>query len=180
MTERRIPYATLVLVMSTVVVSLGVNFQISGSLFGKINITELEPFGGFTYKHILDLELWRLVVSQLIHVKQYHMLYNALSLLALGCILERKIGSSVFLSIWFIAGSVGTFSSTFTVPEPWNLGTGGSQAIFSLSCCWADHVSKKRNCREIIAGCISFNNFTCVRFRSYFQRASSPKSWSCG
>jgi len=132
-TKRRIPYATLVLVFSTVVISLGVNFQISGSLFGKINITELEPFGGFTYKHILDLELWRLVVSQLIHVKQYHMIYNAFSLLALGCVFERKIGSGVFLSIWFIAGSVGTFASTFTVPEPWNLGTGGSQAILALA-----------------------------------------------
>ncbi|WP_260260196.1 rhomboid family intramembrane serine protease [Vibrio intestinalis] len=133
MTKRYIPYATLVLVLSTVVVSLVVNFQISGSLFGKIKITELEPFGGFTYKHILDLELWRLVVSQLIHVKQFHMIYNAFSLLALGYVLERKLGSSVFLLIWFIAGSIGTFASTFTVPEPWNLGTGGSQAILGLA-----------------------------------------------
>lgn len=133
MTKRHIPYATLILVLSTVVVSLGVNFQIAGSLFGKIKITELEPFGGFTYKHILDLELWRLVVSQLIHVKQFHMIYNALSLLALGYVLERKLGSSVFLLIWFIAGSIGTFAGTFTAPEPWNLETGGSQAILGLA-----------------------------------------------
>ena len=133
MTKRQIPYATLILVLSTVVVSLGVNFQIAGSLFGKIKITELEPFGGFTYKHILDLELWRLVVSQFIHVKQFHMIYNALSLFALGYVLERKLGSSAFLAIWFISGSIGTFASTFTVPEPWNLGTGGSQAILGLA-----------------------------------------------
>ena len=133
MTKRHIPYATLILVFFTVVVSVGVNFQISGSAFGKITITELEPFGGFTYKHILDLELWRLVVSQFIHVKQFHMIYNAFSLFALGYVLERKLGSSVFLLIWFIAGSIGTFASTFTVPEPWNLGTGGSQAILGLA-----------------------------------------------
>lgn len=87
MTKRDIPYTTLVLVLSTVVVSLAVNFQISGALFGKIKITQLEPYGGFTYKHILDLELWRLVVSQLIHVKQFHMIYNALSLSVLGYVL---------------------------------------------------------------------------------------------
>lgn len=133
MTKRHIPYATLILVLSTVVVSVGVNFQIAGSAFGKITITEIEPFGGFTYKHILDLELWRLVVSQFIHVKQFHMIYNAFSLFALGYVLERKLGSSVFLFIWFIAGSIGTFASTFTVPEPWNLGTGGSQAILGLA-----------------------------------------------
>lgn len=109
------------------------NFQISGSLFDKIKITELEPFGGFTYKHILDLQLWRLVVSQFIHVKQFHMIYNAFSLFALGYVLEQKLGSSVFLLIWFISGSIGTFASTFTVPEPWNLGTGGSQAILGLA-----------------------------------------------
>ncbi len=133
MTKRCIPYATLILVLCTVVVSLGVNFQISGSLFAKINITELEPFGGFTYKHILDLELWRLVVSQFIHVMQFHMIYNVLPLFALGYLLERILGSSVFLVIWFISGSIGTFASTFTVPEPWNLGTGGSQAILGLA-----------------------------------------------
>ncbi|WP_082856208.1 hypothetical protein [Vibrio sp. HI00D65] len=44
MTKRYIPYATLILVLCTVLVSLGVNFQIAGSLFGKIKITELEPF----------------------------------------------------------------------------------------------------------------------------------------
>ena len=114
MTKRYIPYATLILALCTVLVSLGVNFQIAGSLFGKIKITELEPFGGFTYKHILDLELWRLVISQFIHVMQFHMIYNVLSLFALGYLLERKLSSSVFLVIWFISGAIGTF----TVPEP--------------------------------------------------------------
>lgn len=132
-TTKRIPYVTLILVLSTVAVSLMVNYQISGSLFGKIKITDLEHYGGYTYKHILDLELWRLVVSQLIHVKQFHMIYNAFSLLALGFLLERKIGSAAFIFIWLVAGSIGTFASTFTVPEPWNLGTGGSQAILSIA-----------------------------------------------
>lgn len=130
---KKIPYITIMLVISTVVTSLVVNYTISGTLVGKIRVLDLEPFGGYTLSHILNFELWRLFVSQLIHVKQIHMLYNALSLLALGCLLERRIGSLSFMLTWFLAGSAGTFVSTFTVPAPWNLGTGGSQAVLALA-----------------------------------------------
>nr|WP_275440692.1 rhomboid family intramembrane serine protease [Vibrio sp. Of7-15] len=119
--------------LATVIVSLVVHYQISGSLFGQIKVPELEPYGGYTFKHLLNYELWRLVASQLIHVKQPHMIYNVLSLVALGFLFECKIGSMTFLSIWFVAGSIGTFASTFTVPEPWNLGTGASQAVLGLA-----------------------------------------------
>ncbi|UXI02518.1 rhomboid family intramembrane serine protease [Photobacterium sp. TY1-4] len=130
---KQIPYMTLILVAATITTSLTVNYLISGTLFGKIKVPDLEPFGGYTVEHIADFELWRLVVSQLIHVKQAHMFYNALSLLALGYLLERRIGSLTFTFIWLFAGAAGTFVSTFTVPAPWNLGTGGSQAILALA-----------------------------------------------
>ena len=133
MTSQQLPYITLILAILTVVTSLMVNYQISGSLFGKVRVPEMEPYGGYTYRHILDLKLWRLFVSQLIHVKQIHMIYNTLSLLALGFLFERKLGSPMFASIWLTAGTIGTFVSTFTVPEPWNLGTGGSQAVLGLA-----------------------------------------------
>lgn len=133
MQSKQIPYITIILVISTIVTSLVVNYFISGTFFGKVKVPDLEPFGGYTLEHIADFELWRLFVSQLIHVKQAHMLYNALSLLALGCLLERRIGSLSFILIWLLAGAAGTFVSTFTVPAPWNLGTGGSQAILALA-----------------------------------------------
>jgi len=133
MTTKQMPYVTVILVISTIVTSLAVNYCISGTLLGKIRVPELEPFGGFTYRHIVDLELWRLLVAQLIHVKQVHMFYNALSLLALGCIFERRIGSLKFLLIWLLAGAAGTFVSTLSGAAPWNLGTGGSQAILAVA-----------------------------------------------
>lgn len=128
-----IPYITITLVISTIVISLVVNYLVSGTLFGKVKVSDLEPFGGYTLEHLVDLELWRLFVSQLIHVKQIHMFYNALSLLALGCLLECRIGRLSFILIWLFAGSAGTFVSTFTVSAPWNLGMGGSQAILALA-----------------------------------------------
>ncbi|USD66840.1 rhomboid family intramembrane serine protease [Vibrio sp. SCSIO 43136] len=133
MTSRQFPYVAVLLAIVTVIVSLTVNYLISGSLFGKVKVPELEPYGGYTLEHLLNYEFWRLVASQLIHVKQPHMIYNVLSLVAIGFAFERKIGALAFISIWLVAGSVGTFASTFTVPEPWNLGTGGSQAVLGLA-----------------------------------------------
>jgi membrane associated rhomboid family serine protease len=133
MNLKQLPIITMVLALATITTSLAVNYSISGTLIGKIRVIDLEPYGGFTIEHIMNFELWRLLVSQLIHTKQIHMFYNVLSLFALGFLLERKLGGINFFLIWFLAGSVGTFVSTFTVPAPWNLGTGGSQAILALA-----------------------------------------------
>ncbi len=57
----------------TVIYSLYVNYEISGSLLGKI--TQLEQYGGITFEHLWSLELWRLFVSQVVHVKQPHMFF---------------------------------------------------------------------------------------------------------
>lgn len=133
MNLKTFPIITMALVLATILISLAVNYSISGTLFGKIRVIDLEPYGGFTIEHIVNFELWRLLVAQLIHTKQIHMFYNVLSLFALGVLLERKLGSMNFLFIWFSVGSIGTFVSTFTAPPPWNLGTGGSQAILGLA-----------------------------------------------
>ncbi|WP_235199517.1 rhomboid family intramembrane serine protease [Photobacterium galatheae] len=133
MLSRQFPYVTFILCISTFIVSLAVNDTISGTLAGQIKVPELEPYGGYTLEHLLNFELWRLLVSQFIHVKQFHMFYNVLSLFVLGCLLETRMSRFVFVSIWFLAGSAGTFVSTFTVPAPWNLGTGGSQGILALA-----------------------------------------------
>lgn len=130
---KSIPYITMLLVTSTIIVSLTANYFISGTFFGKNSIRDLESYGGYRLDNIINFELWRLFASQLIHVKQAHMFYNALSLLVLGCLLERRIGSFNFITIWLIAGSAGTFTATFSVSPPWNLATGGSQAVLALA-----------------------------------------------
>ncbi|MGF1732566.1 rhomboid family intramembrane serine protease [Photobacterium kasasachensis] len=129
----RFPFVTVIISVLTLFYSLVVNSEISGSLFGAIKIVQLEPYGGVTFGHLWNFELWRLFVAQLIHVKQLHMLFNVLSFAVLGCILEKYIGSARFFVLWFISGTVGTLISTLTVEPPWNLGTGASQAIFGVA-----------------------------------------------
>ncbi len=129
----RVPITTVILCLMTITMSLTAAYQINHVFFGSVRISDLEMFGGFTLSHIKNFELWRLFVAQLIHSKQMHMFYNVLALLCLGICLEKKIGVRWFLTVWFVSGAFGTLYSTFFVVPPWNLGTGGSQAIFGLS-----------------------------------------------
>ncbi len=133
MKYQKYPNITIAISILTVVYSLYVNFQISGSLFGKIKYIQLEPYGGLTFNHLWNLELWRIFVSQIIHFKQIHMLFNVLSFALLGFILEKYIGSIRFFVLWFLSGVFGTLISTLTVEPPWNLGTGASQAVFGVA-----------------------------------------------
>lgn len=130
---QKYPYITIAISILTIVYSLYVNVQISGSLFGKIKYFELEPYGGVTFSHLWKLELWRLFISQIIHCKPVHMLFNVLSFALLGLILEKYIGAIRFFVLWFISGTFGTLISTLTVEPPWNLGTGASQAVFGVA-----------------------------------------------
>lgn len=133
MKSQKYPYITITISILTVVYSLYVNYKISGSLFGNIKIVQLEPFGGVTLEHLWNLEIWRLFTSQLIHVKQLHMLFNVVSLALLGIVLEKYIGATSFFILWFISGTFGTLASTLSVGPPWNLGAGASQAIFGVA-----------------------------------------------
>ena len=127
------PFVTFIICIVTVCISFYVAYQISGSILGKSKITELANFGGLTTEGIKNFEVWRFISSQLIHVHQKHMIYNVLSILFLGIIIERTVGSKYMLAIWLFAGSIGTlFSTQFSTP-PWNIGTGASQAAFGLA-----------------------------------------------
>jgi len=110
-----------------------VAFDVTGKLVGTVKIPLLEPYGGVTFAHLSKLELWRLFASQLIHVKQMHMLFNVLSLALLGLFLERHVHSLKFFLLWFVSGSAGTLISTLFATPPWNLGTGASQAALGIA-----------------------------------------------
>lgn len=131
--KAKIPYCTIILSILTFLVSFYVAYDISGFFFGDVKIVQLEKYGGVTFSHIADFEIWRLFMSQVIHVKQIHMLYNVTSLFIIGTYIERHLGSVRLLMLWLLSGISGTLISTLFVSPPWNLGTGGSQAIMGLA-----------------------------------------------
>ena len=123
---------TLLLCAATVALSVHAAIDINGTWLGRVRIVELENYG-VRLSHVRDLELWRLVTSQLVHVKQLHMLSNVFCLLWVGAAVERRVGFLGLLVLWLIGGSLATLFSTLFVPAPWNLGTGASQAIMAIS-----------------------------------------------
>ena len=129
---RRVPWCTLLLSVATVALSVYAAIEVSGSWLGKVRIVELERYG-LRFEHLRDLELWRLVTAQLIHVKQPHMVLDVACLLWIGMVVERRIGPFRLFLLWLVGGSIAMLISTFSVPYPWNLGTGSSQAIMAIS-----------------------------------------------
>lgn len=128
----RFPWCTLLLCVATVAVSVHAAIEVSGTWLGRVRIVELESYG-VRFGHLQDLELWRLVTAQLVHVKQPHMLSNVFCLLWVGMAVERHLGFIRVLVLWLVGGSLATLFSTLFVTPPWNLGTGASQAIMAIA-----------------------------------------------
>lgn len=133
MSKYSIPYSTILIAFITLIYSSYVAVSISGSLFGELKIIQLENYGGVRLEHLYRLQLWRLFLAQIIHVKISHMFFNVLSLFFLGVFVERHVGFIKFLGVWFVGGALGTLFSTFFTKYPWNLGTGSSQAIMAIA-----------------------------------------------
>jgi rhomboid protease GluP len=130
---KNLPITAIALGFATAVCSLLVAYLVTGTVFGKVTMIQLKSYGGINVSSLMDWEIWRLFTSQLVHAKQYHMFYNVLSLLVLGCVIERRVGWRIFLMVWFIAGASGTLYSTLFVQAPWDTGTGGSQAVLGIA-----------------------------------------------
>jgi membrane associated rhomboid family serine protease len=130
--SRRIPWCTILLCAATAAVSVQAAIEVGGTWLGRVRIVELESYG-LRFKYIRELELWRLITAQLVHVKQPHMLSDVFCLLLVGTAVERHVGFIGLLVLWLIGGSTATLISTLFVAPPWNLGTGASQAIMAIA-----------------------------------------------
>lgn len=130
--RRRLPWCTLLLCAATLALSFHAAIEISSSAFGRVRIVQLEPYG-LRLQYLRELELWRLVTAQLVHVKQAHMLGSVFTMLWLGAVVERHLGAGRLLMLWLVGGSIATLVSTLFTTPPWNLGTGASQAIMAFA-----------------------------------------------
>lgn len=121
------------LALLTAAVSFSVAYAVTGSAFGTVPTPVLRTYGGVTTDDLARLEVWRLVTAQLVHAKQAHMMLNAITLLLLGNLLERRVGRTATLLQWVIAGGIATAISPLSVAWPFNVGTGASQANFAFA-----------------------------------------------
>ena len=67
---------------------------------------------------------WILVTHLFMHADPYHLLFNMWALFLFGTVLEQKIGPKRFLMLYFSAGIIAGYLSSFFYPE--SLGASGA------------------------------------------------------
>lgn len=74
-------------------------------------------------------EYWRLLTAMFLHGSLIHIFFNAYALYVFGTEVERMYGTDRFVTIYFVAGLVGSVASYIFSPYP---SVGASGAIFGL------------------------------------------------
>ena len=80
---------------------------------------------------VYNFQIWRFVTAIFLHASLIHILSNLFALLLFGFILEKKIGSSKFLIVFFLSGIVANVVSVFF----YSTSLGASGAIMGIIGC---------------------------------------------
>lgn len=116
------PYATYFLIVSIVMM-----FIITEWAGSSTDIMTLIDFGAKYNPLIIDGEWWRFISAMFLHIGLIHLFMNSLALFFLGGVVERMYGTTRFVSIYLIAGLLGSIASfAFNA----SVSAGASGAIF--------------------------------------------------
>ncbi len=88
------------------------------------------PAGALWGPLVFSGQWWRLITDLFTHERFSHLLGNSITLLFFGTHIERRLGRSAFLAIFFLAGLAGTLASLLT--HPYLACYGASAAIAGL------------------------------------------------
>ena len=85
---------------------------------------------------ILEGQYYRLITGMFLHFGLMHLLYNMISLVALGDLLEKEIGTLRFLLIYFLGGITGNLASLgadlYLSGGRYAVSAGASGAVFAV------------------------------------------------
>jgi membrane associated rhomboid family serine protease len=74
----------------------------------------MEAMGALSVHTLMALEVWRLVTYMFLHASFTHIFINMFVFWMLGAVLERQLGPTKFLGVYFVSGIVGgLFEVTF-------------------------------------------------------------------
>jgi membrane associated rhomboid family serine protease len=127
----RQPYVTYALIAINVAIYALLN--VNG---GPQNVTTLRDFGALSATLVEQGQWWRVFTSMFLHASVTHILFNMVSLFAIGTLAERLYGSVKFLAIYLGAGLIGSMASilyAIASGHPDELGVGASGAIFGVA-----------------------------------------------
>ena len=112
--------------IASINVILWILLEVSGN---STNPSSLRKFGAIDSYLIWSGEYWRLVSAIFLHVGASHLAINSISLVIMGGLAERLYGHWNFISIFLVAGIIGSTASYMNI-ENGVVGAGASGAIF--------------------------------------------------
>jgi membrane associated rhomboid family serine protease len=122
----------VVLALTTLIASSTVATIAHGLPRKSVPMTELRNYGAITNGQLAKGEWWRLLTGQFVHVKPAHMVFNVVALVVIGIEVEQAMGPLSFLFLWMLSGIAGVFVSIYHVAPPYDVGSGGSQALMGV------------------------------------------------
>jgi rhomboid protease GluP len=121
----RVTYALLAL--------YAVMFALTYAFGGPERVGVLSRLGAEVPERIRQGEWWRLLSATVLHASVPHILMNGFVLWSLGTFMERLLGWGRFLTLYVLAGLLGSVFGTFLAPVlKFGLSVGASGALFGL------------------------------------------------
>ena len=127
------PVIAVLLVLATLTASFTIATIVRGSPWSTVPILQLRNHGGVDNAQLAQGQWWRLITAQFVHVKQAHMLFTTAALFLLGVAVERTAGHLTLALVWLISGIAGTYASIYSDQPPYDIGSGGSQALMGVA-----------------------------------------------
>lgn len=129
--QGRQPVVTYLLIAVNVVM-----YAVTVAMGGPASESTLQHLGALTYNLALQGQWWRLFTTMFLHGGVEHILFNMMSLFAVGTLAERLYGSRKYLAIYVGSGLIASVTSLAWAALHNNLsGTaiGASGAIFGVA-----------------------------------------------
>lgn len=115
---------------SIVVAWFALAISLEQPFWAQQNSQELVTFGAIRGRDFSASEVWRLVVSQWLHVKFPHMLFNAFIIATAGSTAEAKCGRLGAIAVGLVGGTLAQLVTVWLLPDAFI--SGASQACLAL------------------------------------------------
>lgn len=116
--------------VSIVLIWVLVAIDLQQPLWMRQHSIDLTAYGAFQGHDFQFADAWKLAVSQWLHVKFPHMLFNALIIGSVGAALADRLTTPGALSLGVIGGAVGQAAAAWLQPDAYV--SGASQAYLAL------------------------------------------------
>ena len=98
-------HAVPILIMINVLVFFMQNLFVTS--YGNYTFSPITTYFSMNALAVRDFQIWRIVTYMFLHGGFFHILLNMWGLFLFGSMLERRIGSTKFLYLYFISGVAG-------------------------------------------------------------------------